>query len=705
MNGVNMFDWAAAAMSAGLGLATLFRTRQSPTTWTFTAGMLILSAEAGLNALSRNAALPTDLNDLQRWRLTVAALLPSAWVLFSLNYARARGARRSPTQRLAVASAIACPILLALSFQEALVKQVVQTVDGHAWNVQLGWAGAAISILVLVSAIWVVLNVERTYRASVGTMRWRIKFLLLGVAVLFVTRIYTSRQALLFNGLDSTLESVNSAALLVGSAVMLRSLFRSGHFDLEVYPSQSVLQNSFTFLIAGAYLLIVGIFAKVVTHFGGDRAFPAKAFFVLVALVGLAIALQSDRAKLWLRQFVSRHFHRSPYDYRKIWKAYTEATATCVAQDDLCRVLVRLSADTFQALSVSLWLLNDEQRSLVLAAATGPAPKTAPSTDESSAAVAELRTFFSRHVEPFPIETAPQPWAAYLRELHPSQFAHGGSRICIPILRQSELLGVLLLGDRIGGAPFTVEDFDMLRCVADQAAASLLNVQLSKRLLQGKELEAFQTMATFFVHDLKNAASTLNLMLQNLPVHYNNPEFRADALRGIGKTVSHINHLTSRLASIRHELKVNLAPVDLNRVVEEAVGGLEKIEGFRLIKELPSKTLVMGDREHLLKVITNFALNAKEACPVANGEVRVSAEQNKGWVVLRIADNGCGMSQEFISRSLFRPFQTTKKNGLGIGMFQSKMIIEAHGGKISVTSETGRGTTFQIFLRAAESDR
>jgi hypothetical protein len=56
------------------------------------------------------------------------------------------------------------------------------------------------------------------------------------------------------------------------------------------------------------------------------------------------------------------------------------------------------------------------------------------------------------------------------------------------------------------------------------------------------------------------------------------------------------------------------------------------------------------------------------------------------------------MAPEFISRSLFRPFQTTKKNGLGIGLFQSKMIVEAHQGSIQVESRPGQGTTFRILL-------
>jgi signal transduction histidine kinase len=78
--------------------------------------------------------------------------------------------------------------------------------------------------------------------------------------------------------------------------------------------------------------------------------------------------------------------------------------------------------------------------------------------------------------------------------------------------------------------------------------------------------------------------------------------------------------------------------------------------------------------------------------------VRIKTFQQNGWVVLAVSDNGCGMSREFLERSLFRAFQTTKKTGLGIGMFQSKMIVEAHRGRIEVESEPDNGTTFRVLL-------
>ena len=156
--------------------------------------------------------------------------------------------------------------------------------------------------------------------------------MLLGVGVLFVARIYTSSQALVFHSLEPALDSINCGALIIATGLMLRSFLRAGHFDLDVYPSQSVLQNSVTVLLAGVYLLIIGVFAKAATRFGGDAAFALKAFLVLVSLVALTVALQSDHARLRLRKFVSRHFQRPLYDYRTVWKKFTEATTSRVEQ-------------------------------------------------------------------------------------------------------------------------------------------------------------------------------------------------------------------------------------------------------------------------------------------------------------------------------------------------------------------------------------
>jgi putative PEP-CTERM system histidine kinase len=631
----------------------------------------------------------------------VLALLPGPWLLFSLTYARGNAREFLAKWRLMLVAAFLLPVIVAVLGQRFLLIAVADPGAGSRWSVQLGWSSLVVQFLLLIGSVLVLTNLERTFRASVGTMRWRIKFMVLGVSVLFAARLYTCSQALLVKGIELPLQQVNCAALLVTCALALVSLYRTGRFHLDVYPSQSVLQGSLAVLLAGIYLLVVGVVAKLVAYFGGESGFTLSAFLVLVALVLLAILLQSDHARLRLRRFVSRNFQRPLYDYRTVWRSFTECTASRVEQTDLCRSLVRLLADMFQVLSVSLWLLDEDKHTLLLAASTSLSEANPRDLSLQQAETSAVIHHFQSHPEPADIEGSQSPWAVALRQFHPSEFPNGGRRICIPLLGRGELLGVITLGDRVGAAAYTLQDYEMLKCVGDHAAASLLNVQLAGKLVQAKELEAFQTMAAFFVHDLKNAASTLNLMLQNLPVHFDDPAFRADALRGLTKTGTHINRLIGRLNLLRHELKLRPAPVDLNALVTSALAGLGNVAGVRLVRDLSPVPKVTLDQEQIVKVLTNLVLNSTEAVTPGDGEVRVATRLAGDQVVLSVSDNGCGMDPKFVQLSLFRPFQSTKKNGMGIGMFQSKMIVEAHQGRIAVASEAGKGTTFQVFLPVA----
>jgi len=112
------------------------------------------------------------------------------------------------------------------------------------------------------------------------------------------------------------------------------------------------------------------------------------------------------------------------------------------------------------------------------------------------------------------------------------------------------------------------------------------------------------------------------------------------------------------------------------------------------------------DRRQIESVIVNLLLNAKEAIGV-RGEIRIETRQENGGALLMVADTGCGMTPEFLSNSLFKPFKTTKRNGLGIGMFQVKAIVEAHGGRIAAQSQPGQGSTFRVWLpiRIASSEK
>ena len=697
MTAAALLAFFSAAFAALLAVAVLWHERRSLAHWSFSAGMAVLAAESLFSGLAANSVLLETVAYWQGYTFLAMAFLPGFWLFFSLTYARGNYREFLARWPLAVAAAFIAPVVLALAFPDEIIIALGKPPGAENLMLRLGFAGTGLHLLLLLSAVLVLMNLERTFRAAVGTMRWRIKFMVLGLGVLFAARAYTSSQALLFHGGALSQQGVDSGSLLVACLLMTRALFRTGHFEVSIYPSHSLLHHSFTILLAGAYLLIVGVFAKVVTFLGGDVAFPLKAFCVLVALVLLTMLLLSDRARLYTKRFVSRHFQRPIYDYRTVWRAFTGGTARCVEQTELCSAVVKLISDIFQALSVTISLVDERKERLAFAASTSLSQAKAGQLTLEPADAAEVMAALSAHPDPIDIDSSRETWAVPLRRSHPEEFRKGGNRVCVPMIAGGELLGILTLGDRVGGVPFSVQDLDLLKSVSDQAAAGLLNIQLSQRLSQAKQLEAFQAMSAFFVHDLKNTASTLSLMLQNLPVHYQDPQFREDALRGISKTVAHINDVISRLTILRHELAVQAVECDLNELVNDTLKAQEQAPGVEFVKELRPLPKVRLDPAQIQKVLTNLVLNAREAL-VPGGIIRVETSQRNGWVVLSVSDNGCGMSADFIQRSLFRPFQTTKKKGIGIGMFHSKMIIEAHRGRIEVESEPGKGTAFRVLL-------
>ncbi len=653
----------------------------------------------GLESVASGLAVSTTVpNEIELWNmygLMFLSLTPASLLLFSLTYARGEGKISSTLWFLTLFFSLSVPLGSVILFPEKLVV-LVNPNEGMPWSVVFGGSGVTIQYTIFFFAALVLVNLERTYRASVGTMRWRIKFMIIGLAVLMFIRIYTSSQVILLNISHPSLNILNSVGLLVTCLLVLRTMLRSGHFDIEVYPSQAVLKNSLTIFVVGTYLIAVGLFAKLVTLFGGESAFAFKALGILVTLVLLGLLIQSDRFRLHLRQFISRHFKRPLYDYQAVWKRFTEETASHTNQQTLCRSLATLISEVFDALSVSIWLTDENCSSELKLLASTSLLRPQGSTFRFPEDV-DLNQVFKVNSGPIDLEPKDSTWASAIKDSNPKKISRGGNRICIPMTARDSCIGIIVLGDRVGGEQFLVQEFDILASVGNHAAACLQNILLSNKLLESKEFEAFQTMATFFVHDLKNTASTLNIMVKNLPIHWDNPEFRADALRGISKTGSRINQLIGRLSTVQDGLEVHTKTVEVDALAQSVIDNWEAPEGIQLVPKFESKQTAEIDFDQISKVLLNLILNAQESMD-PNGSIDFQTEATQTHAVFVVRDKGVGMSPEYIRNSLFRPFRSTKRSGLGIGMFQSKLIVEAHSGKIEVESKVGNGTVFKVHI-------
>jgi signal transduction histidine kinase len=158
--------------------------------------------------------------------------------------------------------------------------------------------------------------------------------------------------------------------------------------------------------------------------------------------------------------------------------------------------------------------------------------------------------------------------------------------------------------------------------------------------------------------------------------------------------------MITKLSSVPEKLEVHPSETHIRSFIEETLkhSKVSKLEHIQVRIDVPDSSLsVPLDYQNFQSVLINLLSNAAEAIGDKEGEILIRAVCSDAQAEISVGDSGAGMSPEQI-HSLFTPFKSTKKKGLGIGLYQCKTIIEAHRGAIYVESEEGRGTTFRIEL-------
>lgn len=212
--------------------------------------------------------------------------------------------------------------------------------------------------------------------------------------------------------------------------------------------------------------------------------------------------------------------------------------------------------------------------------------------------------------------------------------------------------------------------------------------------------------ANLLVHDLKNLASRLDALLQNLSEHYEDPLFKTTALDVLDHTVLHLKRLATDLREHDHRIMVKLK-VDLNHVVDDALRAVRpelagNVELFEDYDEIP---LIWGDA-FLLRCAFSCAIdNSLEAM---HGEgllsVRTTAIRRRARrrITVEIADDGPGMSEEFLRDFVREPFVSTKEDGMGLGVYTFRQVAALHGGSVRILSREGEGTRVRFHFPAHE---
>jgi hypothetical protein len=273
-----LLAFTGAVLGGGLAIFVLLANPRLFVHRVFASGMATLVSAQVCVGMGAQAVLPADIVRWEYFRLLSAAFIPGTWLLFSVHFARANCRESIAPRRGVILATYVLPFVLVLACQHALFTPRFHFDTAFGWVLQLGWSGYTFYLYSLLISVVILVQFERTLRASTGSMRWQIKLMLVGLGSLFAAQIYTDSQVLLFSSINRRLNVFTSWVVIVASICMISSCIRHRFLSVNIFLSRRVLHNSLTLLLVGGYLFTVGVLANVIKYFGWDHALPLGTF-------------------------------------------------------------------------------------------------------------------------------------------------------------------------------------------------------------------------------------------------------------------------------------------------------------------------------------------------------------------------------------------------------------------------------------------
>ena len=262
----------------------------------------------------------------------------------------------------------------------------------------------------------------------------------------------------------------------------------------------------------------------------------------------------------------------------------------------------------------------------------------------------------------------------------------------------------LWLGPRRDGLPMNAQERASLESLAKFAAMSLEHARLTHQQAEAARLDSFSRVTRqLHSHDLKNRLHDLSFLAHHLDSGKLDAADVQRMLEAIRKVTGRMQTLMQRMSDPNAPVDPVLTPLDLPAMLERSIRDRLWPESVTLTEHLAPLPAVAGDADLLQGVFENLYDNAVQAMQ-RQGNITIATRLVTGasggnMAEVSVSDEGCGMSQAFIQQRLFQLFATSKSNGLGIGLYLSRRIVEAHSGTITATSDgEGRGSTFHVRL-------
>jgi len=551
-------------------------------------------------------------------------------------------------------------------------------------------------VLRVTTAAGALVLVHNVYGQAAPSSRSHIHLAMLGLALIWTYDLNLYTVAYLGSASASHLAEWRGLAVALAAPLFALATRNEGSWRIRL--SRAATFQSLSLVAICAYFALMAILATALRGTGVDWSSALMIGVLAVMTVAAMVLVPSARARGWLKVKLAKHLFEHRYDYRIEWLRFTETLGRAGPDaPPLSERIVKGFADIVDAPG-GLLLVSDSGGGVTVAsAAFWPGSSPGPNAFESCAEFWGELEASGRVLE---FEGLRRGWASALDKAiaFPTWLLEEPTVwVGIPLLHHRRLVGLVVLAAPEYRRQLDWEDFDLLRTAGNQAASSLAEALGQEALSQAQRFEEFNRRFAFILHDIKNLVSQLSLLARNAERHADNPEFRADMVATLQSSVGKMNELLARLAPHSQSRVQRIEPQPLRPILTAAIAAKRRDREVTLHGD--ASVAALADANALEQAVGHLVQNALDA---SSGEpVTIRVDDQDSNVTIAITDKGIGMDGDFIRNRLFEPFASTKPGGFGIGAFEARSLITAMGGRLSVDSRLGKGTTFTILLPAA----
>ena len=640
-------------------------------------------------------ASPGVLNQLETART-------AAWIaVLVVLQRRSWGLDERPSSIFVVAMALG--FVIALQIALAMLFDVGGISTPPAEHSQAALLFVATRLVVAISGLVLLHNLYINARQSDG---WSFRLFAVALGVIFAYDLNLYTLQFLLGQINPEMVEIRGAV----NALAVPLLFLAFRTDGEIgrfHLSRQAAFHTVSFSMIGLYLIAMSLLAYGLKMTGGDWGQLLQVTFLATTIIAGALVVLSPRFRAELKVRIARNFYRYRYDYRVEWLRFIETIdASTDGQSGQQPIRERL----IEAVSA---VLDCPGGALLEPSDSGGFEATArwrwralqvPRIAEGSAFTQFLGDSFRIvDFDSLRKEDGKGLSSGSHGSLTLPDWARDDQSIwlAVPLTHRETLTGILILQRSLVSRDLNWEDFDLLRTLGRQGASYLAEAETQARLDEAKTFDEFNRRFAFVMHDLKNVVSQLGLVARNAERHADKPEFRVDMVATLNSSVTKMTDLLALLGRQNEEQGTTQpdpdGDIDLARIATMVTAALRRQHPAIELEGAEASLFIGGDADRVEAMITHLVQNAIDASAPETA-ISLNLQRAAKTVQFSIVDRGHGMSSAFMRDELFKPFRSTKDGGFGIGAFEAREIVRAHGGRLEVSSKPGEGSRFVVTL-------